>query len=340
MVDLGLHPPYRPGMDRRRFLLTSAAGPLAPLLAEAQPSGKVFRIGILGTIPLSEPGASRIWNGFFEGMRQLGYGEGQNIIIERRFSEGKYERLPVLAAELVRLQVDVIVAAAYAADAAKAVTSEIPIVMANHDDPVASRLVVSFAKPGGNVTGLSGQYSELVAKQLQLLKEVVPTLSRVGVLLNPTHPSGRSRWREADVAARALKVRLQILEARAPSEFAEAFSAAAKESAAALLILGDPMFFGNRAQIVALAAKGRLPLMGIQAEYAEAGGLLAYGIDQRDSFRRAATYVDRILKGAKPADLPIEQPTKFNLVINLKTAKLLGLTIPPSLLARADQIIE
>ncbi len=328
-------------MNRRSFVGTLGLGLLAaPRAAEAQPAGKVFRLGLLGTVPPTDPGTLRIWDGFLEGLRQLGYVEGQNIVIERRFSEGRYERLPALAAELVRLKVDVIVAAAITADEAKRATSTIPIVMTNHGDPVGSGLVASLARPGGNVTGLSGQSPDLVGKQLQLLKEAVPRLSRVAVLSNPTHPGHPTSLREAGVAARSLKVRLQILEARVPTEFAGAFSAATKESAGALLVLGDPMFFGERTRIVELAAESPLPLMGIQAEYAEAGGLLAYGIDQRDSFRRAATYVDKILKGAKPGDLPVEQPTKFELVINLKTAKALGLTIPQSLLLRADEVIQ
>jgi putative tryptophan/tyrosine transport system substrate-binding protein len=326
---------------RRTFLAGTGAVLLAaPLVAEAQQTAKVYRIGLLGTVPLTEPGASRIWDGFLEGLRQLGYAEGQNIVIERRFSEARYERLPALAAELVRLKVDVIVAAAYTAEAAKGATPTIPIVMTNHGDPVGRLLVASLARPGGNVTGLSGQSPDLVGKQLQLLKEAVPRLSRVAVLSNPTHPSHLLFLREAEVAARSLKVGLQISEARAPTEFAGAFSAATKESAGALLVLPDPMFFGQRTRIVELAAQSRLPLMGTGTEYAEAGGLLAYGIDQRDSFRRAATYVDKILKGAKPADLPVEQPTKFELVINKKTAQALGITIPQSLLLRADQVIE
>jgi putative ABC transport system substrate-binding protein len=328
-------------MDRRVFMGALTGGLLAvPLAAEAQPAAKVYRIGLLGTVPLTDPGTSHIWDGFLEGLRQLGYVEGQNFVIEGRYSEGRSERLPALAAELVQLKVDVIVAAATTADEAKRTTSTIPIVMTNHGDPVGSRVVASLARPGGNVTGLSALSPALVGKQLQLLKEAVPRVSRVAVLSNPTHPSHPTSLQEAEVAARSLKVRLQILEARAPTEVAGAFSTVTKESAGALLVLGDPMFFGERTRIVELAAKSRLPLMSIQKEYAEAGGLLAYGIDQRDSFRRAATYVDKILKGAKPADLPVEQPTKFELVINLKTAKALGLTIPQSVLGRADEVIQ
>jgi putative ABC transport system substrate-binding protein len=325
-------------MDRRAFLAGAAALLGAPLAAAAQQPARVFRLGLLGTVPLTNPGAARIWGGFFEGLQQLGYVEGHNIVIEGRFSEGRSERLPTLAAELVRLKVDVIVAAAYAASAAKGATSTIPIVMTNDADPVGNLLVVSLARPGGNVTGLSTLSIDLVGKQLALLKEAMPRLSRVVVLSNPAHPHHPPSLREAEVAARGLKVRLQIVEARAPAELADALSMATKESADALLILGDPMSFGEQRRIVELAAKSRLPLLANQADYA--GALLTYGIDQRDNFRRAATYVDRILKGARPADLPVEQPTKFELVINLKTAKALDLTIPPSLLLRADQVIE
>jgi len=328
-------------VNRRSFVGTLGLGFLtAPLGIEAQQPARVFRLGLLGTVPMTEAGAAHIWDGLFEGLRQLGYVEGQNLIIEGRFSEGRSERLPTLAAELVRLNVDVIVAAATTADEAKRATSTIPIVMTNHGDPVGSRVVASLARPGGNVTGLSALSPALVGKQLQLLKEAVPRVSRVAVLSNPTHPAHQLSLREAEVAARSLKLQLQILEARAPTEIAGAFAPVTKESAGALLVLADPMMFGERARIVELAVKRRLPLMGNQREYAEAGGLLAYGIDQRDSFRWAAVYVDKILKGAKPADLPVEQPTKFELVINLRTAKALGLTIPQSLLLRADQVIE
>ncbi len=304
-------------MNRRSFVGTLGLGLLtAPLGIEAQQPARVFRLGLLGTVPMTEVGAAHIWDGLFEGLRQLGYVEGQNLVIEGRYSEGRSERLP------------------------KRATSTIPIVMTNHGDPVGSRVVASLARPGGNVTGLSALSPALVGKQLQLLKEAVPRVSRVAVLSNPTHPAHQLSLREAEVAARSLKLQLQILEARAPTEIAGAFAPVTKESAGALLVLADPMMFGERARIVELAVKRRLPLMGNQREYAEAGGLLAYGIDQRDSFRWAAVYVDKILKGAKPADLPVEQPTKFELVINLRTAKALGLTIPQSLLLRADQVIE
>ena len=311
-----------------------------PLTAQAQPPAKVFQIGLLGTVPLTEPGARRIWGGFFEGLQQLGYVEGQNIAIEGRYSEGRSERLPTLAAELVRLKVDVIVAAAYTASAAKSATSTIPIVMTNYGDPVGSGLVANLARPGGNVTGLTALSPDLVGKQLQLLKEAMPRLRRVAVLSNPAHPNHPRSLQEAEVAARVLKVRLQVLQARTPTELAGALSLATKESADALLVLGDPMFFGERRRIVELATRSRLALIGSQVEYAEAGGILAYGIDHRDNFRRAATYVDKILKGAKPGDLPIEQPTKFEFIVNLKAATNLDVTISPAVLARADRVIE
>jgi len=329
-------------IDRRTFLAgTGAVFLAAPRASEAQEPAKVFRLGLLGTVPPTDPGTLRIWDGFLEGLRQLGYVEGQNLVIERRFSEGRYERLPALAAELVRLKVDVIVAGgAPAPEAAQRATSTIPIVMLNHGDPVGSGLVASLARPGRNVTGLSFIAPDLVGKQLQLLKEVVPGISRVAVLSDPTVPAQALMLREAEVAARSLKVQLQMLEARAPSDFASAFSAMTKDRAGALIVLGAVMFFIQRTRIVELAAQSRLPAMYWAKEFAEAGGLMAYGSNIREMYRRAATYVDRILKGAKPADLPVEQPTKFELVINLKTAKALGLTIPQSVLGRADEVIQ
>jgi len=327
-------------MDRRAFLAGAAALLAAPLAARGQEVGRVYRIGLLGTVPLTNPGAARIWGGFFEGLQQLGYVEGRNIVIEGRYSEGRFDRLPGLAAELVRLKVDVIVAATTTPTAAKSVTATIPIVMTNEADPVGSGLVASLAKPGGNVTGLTSRVIDLVGKRLQLLKETMPQLSHLAVLANPLDPDHRSALQEAQAVARTLKLRLQIVEARLPAEIAGAVSAATKGRAGALFVLGGPMLFTEHARIVDLATKGHVPVYGTQREYAEAGGVLTYGILQRDNFRRAATYVDKILKGARPADLPIEHPTKFELVINLKAAKTLGLTIPPSLLLRADQVIE
>jgi putative ABC transport system substrate-binding protein len=312
-----------------------------PLAAEAQQAAKVFRIGILGHFPPTEPEVSRLWEGFLQGLRELGYVEGQNIVIERRYSEGRFERLPALAAELVGLRVDLILATATpGAVAAKQATSTIPIVMTHHSDPVGTGLVASLAKPGGNITGLSLLSPEIAVKRLDLLKQVVPKISRVAVLSNPANQSHPLTLKEIEVAARSLKVRLQVLEAQEPMDLAGAFSAAERESAGALIVLADAMFFGHRTLIAERAAKGRLPMIGVERGYATAGGLLAYGADLRENFRRAALYVDKILKGAKPADLPVEQPMRFELVINLKTAKTLGLTIPQSVLFRADQVIQ
>jgi putative ABC transport system substrate-binding protein len=269
--------------------------------------------------------------------------DGQNIAIESRWAEGKYERYPALAADLVRLRVDVIVAVTGAAtQAAQQATRTIPIVMSIANDPVGSGLVPSLARPGGNVTGISLMAPDVVGKQLDLLKEVVPKLSRVAILRNPANPASASNLREAEAAARALGVRLQALEARNPKEIDSAFAAMTRERAGALLILGDAVFGSQRRQIAELTMKRHLPSLFAQGsrEYAEAGGLMVYSPNILDLERRAATYVDKILKGAKPADLPVEQPTKFELIINLKAAKALGLTIPQSLLRRADQIVE
>jgi len=313
----------------------------APLAIEAQPAAKVFRIGLLGPFQPTDPRVSRLWEALFQGLRELGYVEGKNIVIEGRFSEGKHERLPALAAELVRLKVDVIVTGSSPApEAAKQATSTIPIVFGIHSDPVGSGLVASLARPGGNVTGLSMLSRDLVGKHLQLLKEAVPRISRVAVLSNPSNPSLALSVTEAEAAARSLKVRLQMVEARAPGDLAGAFSAMTKERAGGLLVLGDPMLFGQRTRIAELAATHRLPMITAVREFAEAGGLMTYGANLRESFRRAATYVDKILKGAKPADLPVEQPTKFEFVINLKTARALGLTIPEAVLLRADEVLQ
>ncbi len=329
-------------MKRRTFMALVSGGLLAvPLGGEAQQAAKVYRIGLLGGSPPNSPGGRRAWEGFFQGMRELGYVEGQNILVEGRWYGDRTDRLPALAAELVRLKVDVIVAGATPApEAAQRATSTIPIVMANHNDPVGGGLVASLAKPGRNVTGLATLSLELVGKRLQLLKEAVPGISRVAVLSNPTIPSQSLELKEAKVAAGSLKVQLQALEARAPGDFVGAFSAMTKERAGGVIVLASSMFYAERTRIAELAAQSRVPAIYNLKGFAEAGGLMTYGIDIHESFRRAATYVDKILKGAKPGDLPVEQPTKFELVINLKTAKALGLTIPPSLLQRADELIE
>jgi len=315
---------------------------LAPLAAQGQPPEKVRRVGYLNPGYLSDPLSQRRLEAFRQGLRDLGYVEGQNIAIESRWAEGKYDRYPALAADLVRLKVDVIVAhGGTATQAVQQATRTIPIVMSLVLDPVGSGLVPSLARPGGNVTGTSFMGPDLVGKQLQLLKEVVPKVSRVALLRNPANPASVQGLRDAEAAARALGVRLQPLEARNPQEIDSAFAAMTRERAGALLILPDPIFGNQRRQIAELAAKRRLPaIYGGTPEYAEAGGLMVYGPNELDLNRRAATYVDKILKGAKPADLPVEQPTKFELVINLKTAKALGLTMPQSVLSRADQVIQ
>ena len=311
----------------------------AALAADAQPAAKTHRIGILE----ASPSAARayLWEEFRQGLIELGYVEGRNIAIERRFADGQWERLPDLAAELVRLKVEVIVAAPTPAiRAVQQATTTIPIVMAISGDPVGTGFVASLARPAGNITGLSLMTSELVGKQLALLKEVVPNVSRVAVLWNPANPLGAPQLREAKVAAQALAAQLQVLEVRAPTEFDGAFAAMTRARAGALLVLPDAIFGVNRSQLADLAAKSRLPAMYGLREIVDAGGLMAYGPRYADLFRRAARYVDKILKGAKPADLPVEQPTKFELVINLKTAKTLAIPIPPSLRLRADSVIE
>ena len=329
-------------MDRRAFIGVVTFSLLgAPLSADAEQSGKVFRIGLLMNLPSTNREATTLWGAFFQGLRELGYVEGRNITIESRVSEGKYERLPGFAAELVRLGVDVIVApSSEPVFAAKQTTRTIPIVMTSNPDPVGSGLVASLARPGGNVTGLSLFLPEITGKQLELLKEIVAGVARVAVLWNPTNQTHRRMLDVAKIAARSLRVQLQTLEARAPDDFEGAFAAMTRERAGAVVVLRDGMFLLHRKRIADLAAKRRLPTMYGGNDEVDSGGLVAYGPSIRDSFRRAAVYVDKILKGAKPADLPVEQPTMFELVINLKTAKALGLTIPPSLLARADQVIE
>ena len=336
-----------PVIHRRTFLAGTGAVLLTvPLSAEAQQAGKVARIGLLSPGSPSDAGRKPsdlavLFAAFSEGLRELGYVEGQNIKTESRWAEGDYDRLPGLAADLVRLKVNVIVTyGTPASQAAKRATSTIPIVMAAIIDPVASGLITSLARPGGNVTGQSMMSPDLVEKQLEILKEVVLKISRVALLHNPANPGDAPQVGHAQGAARALGVRLQVLGARGPGEIDSAFAAMASEQAGAVIVVVDAMLQGNRTRITDLAARYRLPAVYGLSEYAEAGGLLAYGPHRLDMFRRAATYVDKILKGAKPADLPVEQPTKFELVINLKTAKALGLTIPPSLLGRADEIIQ
>ena len=310
-------------------------------VAAAQPAGKVYRIGYLGTSPPNTPENARILEAFRQGLRERGWVEGHNTIIEWRYSEGRAERFPDLAAELVRLKVDLIVTvAAPAARAAKQATTSIPIVAIAVSDPVGQGLVASLARPGGNVTGLATLFPELAAKRLELLKEALPGVSRVAVLWNAANPGNVIIWEGVKVAARTLGVTLQSREVRGPDDFKGAFATMTRERPDALMTLDDPLFFRYRTSIVDFAAKKRLPAMYPFREYVEAGGLIAYSVNLSELFRRAAEYVDKILKGAKPGDLPIEQPTRFELVINAKTAKALGLTIPSSLLLRADHVIE
>ena len=329
-------------MDRRGFIAGTLSLLVAPLAGEAQPAAKVVRIGMLWTASPDNPLLQAVFDAFQQGLREQGYVAGKDVAFEHRSAREKYELFPDLAAELVRLNVNVIVTGnALSTLAAKQATSTIPIVFAAAPDPVAAGLVASLARPGGNVTGLTTLVSPaIVGKQLELLKEAVPKLSRVAVLGNPASLHTRMFIREAETAARSLKVQLQIVEARDPDEFKGAFAAVTKERVGAMFVLSDPMFINNRTQLVNLAARNRLPTMYAQREHVEAGGLMAYASNLAELYRRAATYVGKILKGAKPADLPVEQPTKFELVINLKTAKALGLTIPQSLLLRADEVIR
>jgi len=306
-----------------------------PLSGSAQPVGKVPRIGILRTGSPPDP----FVEAFRQGLRELGYDEGRNIGIEYRWAEGRDERLPGLAADLVRLKVDVIVAGGSQALVAKRATITIPIVMPVANDPVGERIVASLARPGGNVTGLAFLSEGLPGKWVELLKEVLPGMSRLAVLWHPATEAGQLKVAEA--AARSLGVRLRALKVQRPDDFGPAFAEAERNHAEGLITLSSPFFYAHRAQLVELAAKHRLPTMYHQQEFVVgSGGLMSYGPNLRDLFRRAATYVDKILKGAKPGDLPVEQPTKFELVINLKTAKSLGLTIPQSLQVRADRVVE
>jgi putative ABC transport system substrate-binding protein len=329
-------------IDRRAFIAGAIAFSAAPLAAEAQQAAKVPRIGYLtGANPAANPHQHEA---FRQGLRDVGYLEGRNVVIEYRSAEGKVERLPALAAELVALKVDVIVSPSTpAALAAKQATRTLPIVFAVAADPVTSGLVTSLARPGGNGTGSSILAPELVGKGLELLTQAVPGVTRVAVLWHPGVLGERTEkdlLKEAEVAARALGVRLQFVEARGPEDFDRAFSEMTRARAGALTVLPSVTFSNERRRLVELAAKNRLPAVYREREYVDAGGLMAYGPNVADLLRRAATYVDKILKGAKPGDLPVEQPTKFELVINLKAANALGLTIPPSLLGRADEVIQ
>ena len=307
--------------------------------ANGQQPAKVPRIGFLSS--LSPAAVSVRMDAFRQGLRELGYVEGKNIVIESRWAEGKTERLPELAAELVRLKVDIIVTGGPAVNRfAKEATVTIPIVLAFDNDPVGNGFAASLARPGGNITGLSTQYPEISGKQLELLKEIVPRLSRVAVLGNSIQPGNPQALREVELAAKAFGVELQYLDVRGAKDIETAFRAASKGHADAVLVLASQLVTSHPKQFAELAAKSRLPAIYWSSEFVEAGGLMAYSVSIIDLFRRTATYVDKILKGAKPAELPVEQPTKFEFVINLKAAKQIGLTIPPNVLARADKVIK
>ena len=313
----------------------------APLAAGAQQTGKVYRIGYLAQGSGSGASSLRPLEGFRQGLRELGWIEGQNIVIEYRYAEGRLDRLPGLAEELVQLKVDVIAASPTgAAMAARNASRTIPIVGMSLTEPVELGLVASLARPGGNVTGVTyGVDTDIFGKQLGLLREAVPKIRRVAVLSKPS-PAQPLIIKNITAAARLLGLQLQLLEAREPVEFDGAFAAMAKEHAGGLLVVGDSMFFIHRARLAELSLKHKLPAISTQTQWVEAGGLMSYAPSLPDLYRRGATYVDKILKGAKPADLPVEQPTKFELVINLKTAKALSLPIPQMLLQRADQVIQ
>jgi len=328
-------------VHRRDFLVAAGTLLAAPLVAEAQQAANVTRIGYLSH---NLAASSHLRDAFLQGLRELGYVEGRNVVIEYRYAEGKPERLPALAAELVALKVDVIVTVSNTtALAAKQATRTVPIVFTAVANPVAAGIVTSLARPGGNLTGLASLGSELVGKRLELVKQAVPGVSRVAVLWLPGALGERTEKdmrAGADVASRALGVRLQFVEARGPADFDRAFSDMTSARADALTLLPSNMFLREHRRLVDLAAKNRLPAVYGSREFVDAGGLMSYGANQVDLYRSAATYVDKILKGAKPDDLPVEQSSKFELFINLKSANALGITIPKSMLARADEVIQ
>jgi ABC-type uncharacterized transport system substrate-binding protein len=325
--------------SRRAFLVTVAGSLLAtPSIGVAQAPGKLYRIGFLWDSPTVWPKALEA---FRRGLRDLGWVEGRTVIIDYRWADGHFDRLPALAEELVRLKVDVIVApTSIYAGAARRATSTIPIVFASHADPIGSGHVASLARPGGNVTGLTIIMSETTAKSLEVLKEAVPGLASVAVLWDPATPSHGPALKAAETTALALGLRLHSVPVRNATEFDSVFSTMARERVGAALVLSTPLFIGSASRLADLAIAHKLATMFGPTEHAEAGGLLSYGPDRNDLYRHAASYVDKILKGARPADLPVEQATKLDLVVNLKTARRIGLAIPPSVLARASQIIE
>ena len=329
-------------MERRTFLALVPGSLLAaPLVAQALQAGKVYRIGYLGSTPLTAPELAPIWTAFVDALRERGWVEGQNIVFERRYAQGRVERFDELAVELIRLRVDVLVAASHPATlAARKATSEIPIVMAGVGDALRYGLVASLARPGGNLTGITLITQDVAVKGLELLTELLPRPTRVGFLWNAALPFSDVIWSEALTAGERLTLMLRPLDVRRPEDFEPAFALAVRERIHVLFVRADPLTLVNRERIVKLAAQHQLIAMYSAGEFVLAGGLMSYSAPLTAAFRGAATYVDKILKGAKPADLPVEQPTKFELIINLQTAKALALTIPPLVLARADELIR
>ena len=325
-------------MDRRTFLGTVAGGLLAaPLAVDAQPAAKVYRIGMLERTSPAINAANL--DAFRRGLRDAGYVEGKNLVIEYRSAEGRDDRFPGLATELVRLKVDLIVTRGTpAALAAKNATQAIPVIITGLADPVGQGVVASLARPGGNITGVSAIVTEIYSKRVELLRELAPRVSRIAAILNMSNPSIPAAWKEIERAAQSLGIQAQLVDVRKPDDLGPAFDGAMRQRADAAVVGLDTLTQANQRLIVDLAARHRLPAVYASAEFA--GGLIIYGVNYPDHYRRAASFAERIFKGAQPGDLPVERPTKFELVINLKTAKALGLTIPPSLLQRADQVIE
>jgi putative tryptophan/tyrosine transport system substrate-binding protein len=327
-------------MKRRDFItLLGSAAATWPLAARAQQSGRIYRIGVLETSPAASNAAN--FDALRKGLRELGYVEGQNLVLDYRSADGRPERYPQLLAELLHLNVDLIVTRGTpAVMAAKNATETIPVVMAASGEPVGTGVVAGLARPGRNVTGLSALTTELVAKRLELMRETVAGIRRIAFLQNMGNPVAPSQWEELNTAALSLGLEPQLLDVRKPEDIAQGFDTAIAQRADAILVANDTVTLVHRRQVVELAVKHRLPAMYNTREFIDAGGLVAYGVSYSDLYRRAATYVDKIFKGAKPADLPVEQPTKFELIINLKAAKAIGLEIPPTVLARADEVIE
>jgi putative tryptophan/tyrosine transport system substrate-binding protein len=326
-------------MNRRAFVTGLGAVLATSPTIHAQMTGKVYRIGMLDVVPVVSNATNLA--AFRQGLRELGYVEGQNVVIEYRSADGRAERFPDLARELVQLKVDLIVTRGTpAALAAKRATATIPIVMAASGDPLGTGIAASLAHPGGNVTGLSAVATEIQGKLLQIVRELVPQIARVSFLFNMSNPVARTQWKEAEPAARSMGLQAQLLDVRTPRDLEPALDAAIRQRSGAVVVSIDALTQANGRQIIEALATRHLPAISREREFVDAGGLMSYGIPYADSYRRATVYVDKIFKSANPADLPIEQPTRFELVINLKTAKALGLTIPPSLLLRSDRVIE